>query len=411
MDKEHLGFPFSAVMNADSAKLAIKCMLVSPHIRTLLIQGVSGSAKTTLVRSIPNISDMTVVNMPLNTSEGQVIGSLDIERTIVTGERRVLPGLLEKADNGILYGDDCNLMDATILDTVLKAAADGTVMAERDGMSWSFDADVKFIGTANIAESQVNGHLMDMFDMCVTIPQTDNENDRYEIVRRKTEFDRDPKTFRSRFQSEDDDIASSVTAAMERVPFVTISDDLLKVIAELSCKLGVEGHRGDISLTNASKAVAALNGRDDVTLDDIKSVAGMCLGHRMTDMPDENTSSEQGQEQSGNERPEMSPSDDDGHDGERTEGDREQGVGDGDKETVFSIGNAFSVIDFTEMAMQRNQRTMKGYGKHGTMGKGDKRGRYVRSRISSQRSDIAIDASIRAAAPYQRFRKKKIDHT
>lgn len=409
MDKEHMnGFPFSAVLNVDEAKKAILCALVSPNIRTVLIQGVSGSAKTTLVRAIPGISDARIINLPLNTTESQVIGSLDIEDTITKGERKVLPGLISRANGKILYADDANLMDRSILDVVLKAALGNEVVAEREGMSWSYTSDMKFIATMNLLENPMNPHLLDMFDLCVRVGHTDNEEDRYEIVRRKIDYDKDPEGFRSKYKEQESKTKEMIKRAKERIAFVSISDELLGVIAELCGKVGAEGHRGDLALANASMAIAAMNDRDAVELDDIKNAAGMCLGHRMTEIPEdpnEKRSSESGPEPPDQKGPEMSSSDDGSGGDDDHSDDGTDGMGNDDSETVFSIGNAFSVIDFTSLVSLRDSGG-KAYGKHGKTKSDNSKGRYVRSRMSSDLTDLALDASIRAAAPYQQFREK-----
>ncbi|MCL2786540.1 MAG: VWA domain-containing protein [Methanomassiliicoccaceae archaeon] len=403
MDKEHLScFPFSAVLNADIAKKAIKCMLASPHIKAVLVQGISGSAKTTLVRSVAGISEKKVINLPLNATEGQIIGSLDIEETITSGERKALPGLICRAHGNILYADDANLMDRSVLNGILKAANGDEVVAEREGLSWTYRSDFKFIATMNILENPMDAHLLDMFDLCVNIGNTNNENERYEIVRRKTDFDRDPKEFRRTYENDDNTAAKEIEGASERLDYVTVSDDLLRVIAELCGKVGAEGHRGDIAMTNTSMALAALAGRDEVTLDDVKDAAKMCLGHRMTELqegPAERRSPEADMEPPDAAGPEMSPSDD------NFENNADPGTGGEDTETVFSVGDVFSVIDFTELRKMRDLNA-RSYGRHGKTKSTTSKGRYVRSRISSDHRDIALDASIRAAAPYQRLRKR-----
>jgi magnesium chelatase subunit D len=392
-------------MNADNVKKAIKCMLSSPGIRTMLIQGVSGSAKTLLVRSIEGISEMRIVNLPLNATEGQVIGSLDIEDTITSGERKLLPGLISRADGNILYADDANLMDRSILNGVLKAALGDDVTVEREGMSQTYRSGFKFIATMNIFEDPMDPHLLDMFDLCVNIETTANEMERYEIVRRRIAFDEDRKKFRSSYEKEDTAVADGIRSAAARAEYVSISDDLLKVIAEICGKVGAQGHRGDIAMANTSMSIAALAGRDDVILDDVKEAAKMCLGHRMTEIPEENN--EKRSSESGPEPPDtgrdMSSSDDDGNGNEMNDG--TPGTGGDDTETVFSVGSTFSVIDFTELKRIRDINA-RSYGKHGKTKSTTSKGRYVRSRASPEYRDIALDASLRAAAPYQRFRKK-----
>jgi len=403
VDKEPLsGFPFSAVLGADEVKKAIKCLLVSPGIRSVLVQGTSGSAKTTLVRSISRISEKKVINLPLNATEGQVTGALDIEETITSGTKKILPGLISRADGNILYADDANLMDRSILGSILKAASGEEITAEREGISWKYTSGMKFIATMNILENPMDEQLLDMFDVCVDIGNITNEKERYEIVRRRTEFDRDKENFHKIYEEDDAKVSGEINTAAARIEFVSISDDLLRVIAELCSKVGAEGHRGDIATTNASMALAALNGRDEVILEDVKDAAKMCLRHRMTEVPEEENekrSSEPNTEQPDADA-DMTP-DDIGTGGNDEDG----GTGGDDTEMVFSIGNTFSVIDFTELRSFRDVNA-RSYGKHGKTKSTMCKGRYIRSRISSDHRDIAIDASMRAAAPYQKFRKK-----
>lgn len=405
MDQEHLNhFPFSAVLNADEAKKAIRCFLVSPYVRTVLIRGVSGSAKTTLVRSVAGICGKKLVNLPLNATEGQIIGSLDIEGTISSGERKVLPGLISRADGNILYADDANLLDRHVLSGILKAALGGETVAEREGMSWSYRSDLKFIATMNTSEDPPDAHIMDMFDICVSIGNTDSEEARYEVVRRRRAFDADAEAFRRSYADEDAKAAEETDGASKRIDYVSVSDDLLRVTAEICLKVGAEGHRGDIATVHTAMALAALAGRDSVTLDDVKDAAKLCLGHRMTEVPEETEdkrSSESGPEPPDAQGPEMT-SDDAGGSGDADAG----GSAGDDQETVFSVGNAFSVIDFTEFGRMK-EKNAGSFGKHGKTKGAAFKGRYVRSRIASGRSDIALDASIRAAAPYQVFRKKE----
>ena len=405
MDKEHLkGFPFSAVLNAEDAKNAIKCMLVSPHIRTVLIQGTSGSAKTTLIRSIPGICGKKVINLPLNATEGQVIGTLDIEETITSGERKVLPGLISRADGNILYADDANLMDRSVIMDILKAASGDEVTAEREGLSWTYRSDLKFIASMNTLEAPMDAHLLDMFDICVSIGGTDGEKERCEIVSRAIGFEKDRENFCLKYAEEDECVSRTIGEASERIPFVSVSDDIIKVIAELCSKVGAEGHRGDIAMTNTAIALAALDGRDDVNIDDVKGAANMCLGHRMTEAPPPNEGKSSPEQDGGppDASPDMTPPGSGGSDTDDGAGEDGNDI----SKTVFSVGDAFSVIDFTSLGRAR-EMTSRSYGKHGRTKSTTNRGRYIRSAASSDRRDIAIDASIRAAAPYQKFRKRE----
>lgn len=406
------GFPFPAVLGVTEAKRAIMVALVSPDIHTVMIQGVSGSAKTTLVRSIPEICDLSIFNLPINTNEGQVFGSLDIEGTLLNGERKALPGVLERANGNILYVDDANLMERSLLGTILDAILCHNVVVERDGLSWEYDCNLKFIGTMNIFEAPLHPHILDRFDICVRLEHLDDEESRYEIVRRKISFDSDEKKFCEQYSEEQTTIKKSIQKAKERLQYVVIPDEIINVMAELCSKLGIEGHRGDLAIANTSKSLAALAERDEVTLDDVKEAAHMCLGHRMTEIPsDDNdkSSSESGNEPPQSNPPDMSPTDDNGQTIEkREEKNKQDGKENSIEDKVFSVGNTFSVIDFVSLKPLRNVNFGKGTGRHEkTRGSGES-GRYIGSTSpKSGLTNIAFDASIRAAAPYQKYRKKE----
>ncbi len=46
-------------------------------------------------------------------------------------------------------------------------------------------------------------------------------------------------------------------------------------------RLGVDGHRGELTITRAARALAAFEGRKKITAGDVRRVAPMCLRHRL----------------------------------------------------------------------------------------------------------------------------------
>ncbi|MDY5871757.1 MAG: VWA domain-containing protein [Candidatus Methanomethylophilaceae archaeon] len=414
MDQEHLSgtseFPFQAVVGADDAKKALIVALVSDDVRTVLIQGGTGSGKTTLVRSLPGIGDRKVVNLPLGTNDTQIFGSIDIEDTILTGERRLMPGLLERADGNILHADDVNLMDHSTLDQVLESVINRKATVEKEGVSREYPCDVTFIGTMNVSENPLPSHLSDRFDICVRIPSSEDLDERYRIVRARVDYDSDPDSYSESFTDDSDILSKRIADARSRLAFVTLPDDIMALIAELCIKAGCEGHRGDIAVANVSKAIAAFDSRDVVTLDDMKGAAQLCLRHRITETPEDGSSSQSrsGNDLSNSEPPQMSA---DNGNGTRKDspdaGEEPSGDGDSSEDTVFAVGSTFSVIDFVSLRPLGYMGSSKGGGKHQKIRSTDHTGRYIRSEIPrSEVTDLAFDATIRVAAPYQRYRQR-----
>ena len=415
MDQEHLNsgtinFPFPAVIGVDEAKRALLVALVSDDVHTVLIQGGTGSAKTTLVRSISGISDREVFNLPLGTNDDQVFGIIDMEETLLSGERRMMPGVLEKSDLNVLHADDVNLIDHSLLDQLLESVNRQKALVEREGISREYPCRTTFIGTMNISENPLSPHLLDRFDICVRIPVTDDMDIRYQIVKRRVDFDADPEGYVSSFDEECASIRKQIDDARERMPYVTIPDDILTLVAELCIKSGCEGHRGDIAVANVSKAIAALNGHDIVSLDDMKEAAHLCLRHRITESPENSSSSSSrsGNELSSSEPPPMSS---DKGSGSRNDSKERNEETSGDKDvaedTVFAVGSTFSVIDFVSLKPLGYMGSSKGGGKHEKIRSPDRTGRYIRSEIpKSEVNDLAFDATIRVAAPYQKYRQR-----
>ena len=384
--------------------------LVSDDVRTVLIQGNTGSAKTTLVRALSDVSDREVINLPLGTNDDQIFGVIDMEEALVSGERRMMPGILEKSDLNILHADDVNLIDHSILDQLLEAVTRQKVLVEREGVSREYPCRSTFIGTMNVSENPISPHLLDRFDICVRIPPTDDMDVRYQIVKRRVEYDADPEAYARKFEDECISIREQVRKAQDRLPYVSIPDDILNLIAELCIKSGCEGHRGDVAVANVSMAVAALGGRDVVSLDDMKEAAQLCLRHRITSSPEDSSSSSSrsGNDLSSSEPPPMSSDNgtgtrNDSKDvNEETSGDNESA-----EDTVFAVGATFSVIDFVSLKPLGFMGSSKGGGKHEKIRSPDRTGRYIRSEVpKSEVTDLAFDATIRVAAPYQRYREK-----
>ncbi len=401
----------------DDAKRAMQCILVNPNLRTVMIRGGQGSAKTVLARSVGRISGRRLINIPVNVSEEQLFGGMDVDATIKEGRAVMQPGLLYRADGGIVYVDDVNLMDQRILMSLLNSVLEGRVVLEREGVSASYVTDVILIATMNPSDSDVSSHVLDRFDLCAYASFPEDEEGRAEILRRDVEFQRDPATFVSLYKEEEDALIANIERARKLLPLVTVSDDLLGVSVELAVKVLADGYRGDIAMVNTAKSLAALNGRDEVMRKDVEEAAMLCLAHRRNYVQEPPQPPEPPEPPEEDQQDDEPPDDDDREDDrqppeEQEEQDEQEQQEPPDMDfqqllddMVFDIGDSFRVIDYLSDRTRRVDKTSAKKGRRMMVESSDSTGRYARSRIPDERThDIAFDATVRAAAPYQRSR-------
>lgn len=421
-----LRFPFAAVYGMDDAKRAVECAAVNPVLRTVLIRGGPGSAKTVLSRAAGALTGRRVVNVPLNVTEEMLFGGMDAEATIREGRAVMQKGLLAQADGGILYVDDVNLLDQRILASLLDCVISGHVKVEREGVSGEYGCDILMIATMNPEDSDISAHLLDRFDLCAYSDfPNDDERGREEVLRRNASFVRDPDAFVSMYAEEEDRIRSDMDRAKRILPLVTITDDLLGVAVELCAKVSADGFRGDIALTETAFAIAALNGRDEVMRKDVEEAAMICLAHRRNysqpllppeppEPPEDQDSDENDDRQDSDDRPDREPpqqdrDESDGRDDTPDDGqdlpEPPEDLQDMLDEMLFEIGEQFRVIDYLQDGRRIIRTTSSRKGRRAMAESSDSTGRYARSRIPEGRvSDVAFDATIRAAAPYQKGR-------
>ncbi len=417
------GFPFSAVNGMEDAKRAVCCALVNPHLRTVLIRGGPGSAKTVLARAAGPLSGKKVVNVPVNVTEEQLFGGMDVEATVSEGRPVMQKGLLSRADGSILYVDDVNLMDQRVLASLLDCVLSGRVVLEREGISAEYDVDTLMIATMNPSDSDMSPHMLDRFDLCAYSDPLDDEEGRLEVLRRNASYQKDPEGFRESCRAEEEDLRSRMGRAREILPLVMISDDLLGVAVELSGKVLADGFRGDIAMVNAAMAIAAMNGRDEVMRKDLEEAAMICLAHRRNYVPEP--------PQPPSEQQEPQEPQDDGDDsldspseGPDREDNRQADTSNSPHENedqqeppempdirqmlddmMFEIGEQFRVIDYLDEKGRIVRRTSSRKGRRAMVESSDSTGRYARSRQpEGKTTDIAFDATVRAAAPCQKGR-------
>ncbi len=420
MSEGPLSYPFSAVFGMEAAKNAIRCAVCSPGIRTVLIRGPSGSAKTVLCRSLDGLSGKKSVNIPPGADVERLFGSVDMEKLLDTGEARLEKGLIAEADGGYAFVDDINLMEERVAVSVLDAVTTGIVRTERDGVSDVSAVDVVLVATMNPEEREMSDHLLDRFDICVSVAPQDEPDAKKEIASRRLAYEDSRRTFCESYESEQEKERAVVDDARKIIPLVNISDELRLIISELCDKVGAEGIRGDIAVTNTAIALAALDRRDSVTRSDVERAAAMCLVHRRRYDPeppqeppeqedeDDQPPEEQDQDQE-QEPPENKDDDKDQEPPEEQDQDKSQEnaielpkIDD----MMFEVGRQFRVIDYLGKGKTATKPNSSRKGRRSEYECTGTSGRQVSARIPDGKTrDIAFGATMRAAALSQKGRE------
>ena len=435
--------PFTAIVGQETMKRALILNAINPGIGGVLIRGEKGTAKSTAVRALADLLPeidvirgcpyncdpagdggicsacavkkavgedleverrrVRVVDLPLGVTEDRVVGTVDVEKAIREGTVTIDPGILAAVNRGILYIDEVNLLDDHVADILLDAAAMGVNVVEREGISFSHPARFILIGTMNPEEGELRPQLLDRFGLQVTVEGIEDPAQRVAIVRAAEAFERDSRGLWQAYDPVQEELREAIIAARQVLPSVTIEDALLNAVVEACLRLGVRTHRADIAVVRTAKTIAALDGRTAVTRDDLREAMELALPHRMRRKPFEepNVDPEKLEEalaKSGHDH-----SSGDAEAGGGSHGNRSSGGSD-TRETVFPAGDP---IDVRKMSMPE-RRDLRGEkrasGRRVDASPGGNRGRYVSTRYPTGTGDIALDATLRAAAPHQTVR-------
>ncbi len=250
--------------------------LMSDQIRNL----VDNQMPLTIVKK-----KVTMVDLPLGATEDRVCGTIDIEKALSEGVKAFEPGLLAKANRGILYVDEVNLLDDHLVDVLLDSAAGGWNTVEREGISIRHPARFVLVGSGNPEEGELRPQLLDRFGMHAEIHTVREPSLRVQIVEQRSDFDQNPLPFCDQYQSKQDQLQAKLVTAQNLLPQVAIDYELRVKISEVCSELDVDGLRGDIVSNRAAKALTAFEGRTEVTVDDIRRVIVLCLRHRLRKDP------------------------------------------------------------------------------------------------------------------------------
>jgi magnesium chelatase subunit D len=280
-------FPFSAVVGQDDLKLALVLVAVDPTIGGVLITGERGTAKSTAARGLAALLPKTpegkaapFVELPIGATEDRVVGSLDISRVLLDGSTELRSGLLARADGGVLYVDEVNLLPDHIVDLLLDAAASGWVTVERDGISAGEAAGFVLVGTMNPEEGELRPQFVDRFGLCVQVRGLNVHDTRIAAIRRRLSFDDQPASVLEAVQPAEHALREGIVAARERLSTLRITDTHLAVVAALSVEHQLDGIRGDLAIIKAARALAAWQAEPEIRDEHVHRAAQLALPHR-----------------------------------------------------------------------------------------------------------------------------------
>ncbi len=239
----------------------------------------SGESLPTENRQVP------MVDLPLGATEDRLCGTIDIEKALSEGVRAFEPGLLAKANRGLLYVDEVNLLDDHLVDVLLDSAASGWNTVEREGISVRHPARFVLIGSGNPEEGELRPQLLDRFGMSVEVRTVREPDLRVQVVDQRTAFDNDPESFTNNAKANQDSLQKRVVEAQDRLQQVKIDTDLRLRISAICGELDVDGLRGDIVTNRAARALAAFENRIEVSEEDVARVVSCSLRHRLRKDP------------------------------------------------------------------------------------------------------------------------------
>jgi magnesium chelatase subunit D len=440
-------YPFAALVDQERLKKALILNAVNPLSGGVLIRGEKGTAKSTAARGLAALlppirvvadcpfncgpeapealcdacrrrlhageklpvreRPMAVVDLPLGTTEDRLLGTIDLEKALKSGEKRFEPGILAAANRAILYVDEVNLLDDHLVDVLLDAAAMGLNVVEREGVSFVHPARFILVGTMNPEEGELRPQLLDRFGLCVEVAGLQDLESRVTVVKRWLDYEAEPEGFSRKWQPEQEKLRQAILSARERLPGVKSGGDLLQLISRICLDQGVDGHRADIYMLKVAQALTAYYGREEVSPQEVKEAAELVLPHRLRrkplsdrqlDLEKLEESLNRHQESLKHRTPTPTGAD------PQPEAQPLSGRDPGMKEVVFAPAATFEVkpLDLTP-----DRTPKKALGRRTQAPTEDKSGRYVRSTPSPKGGpDLALDATLRAAAPYQTLRER-----